>query len=176
MDKDQILTLAIKSKRSDGSVDIIQVARKVGIEVFEADDNTINAEIRYLAPDKFEIVVNTDHSLNRQRFSIAHELAHFILHRDVIQDMGSMNRAPTPNNQELSQMEEAADSLAGELLMPELLIQEFLLQIPLDNRNPLQVETVQIIANKFKVSIVAAAIRLRTLGLQIPYISFSFAS
>jgi len=34
--------------------------------------------------DDWEIVVNEEHSSNRQRFTIAHELGHYFLHRGSI--------------------------------------------------------------------------------------------
>jgi hypothetical protein len=73
MGKTETLKLALECKQDDGSVDIIQLVSKVGVDVYgheESDD--FNAEIIHIpAQDKFEILVNTNLSLHQQRFSIA---------------------------------------------------------------------------------------------------------
>jgi len=177
MEKEIILRQAYEHKQSDGSVDIIQLASIIGIGVYgsEASDD-FNAEITHIqSEDKFEILVNTKHSLNRQRFSIAHELSHFVLHADRIRECGSLKRSFDSNDPTYSpDMEKAADELAGELLMPEELLRE---EFPLIfEKNPvLSFERIKEISIKFKVSILVAAIRLRNLQFNVPYISFSYS-
>jgi hypothetical protein len=70
MDKTEILKMALDCRQDDGSVDIVLLASKAGIDVYgnEGSDD-FNAEITHIpAHDKFEIVVNTNHSLHQQRF------------------------------------------------------------------------------------------------------------
>lgn len=68
--------------------DIVALAIDLGVSVF-ADDDLLPYESGALKFDpfcgsrsKYKIVVNPRHSPERQRFTIAHELAHFLLHRD----------------------------------------------------------------------------------------------
>ena len=64
----------------------------------------------------FKVVVNTDEPPRRQRFTIAHEIAHYVLHRDLIGDGvtdDAMYRSSLAD-----EYERQADRLAGEILLP----------------------------------------------------------
>jgi Zn-dependent peptidase ImmA (M78 family) len=98
----------------------------------------------------FSIGVNATEAYTRQRFTIAHEIAHFILHRaklengDLIDD--SMYRSG------LSTKDEAdANRLAADILMPRSLITQM---VNAGNRD------VQTLAIQFQVSVPAMQIRL----------------
>jgi Zn-dependent peptidase ImmA (M78 family) len=80
-----------------GGVDVVKMAHSYDINVYAADvDPSFNAEIQYNKDeDSYNIFVNSRHPLPRQRFSIAHEIAHFLLHQDLIQERGSLNRKNT---------------------------------------------------------------------------------
>ena len=60
--------------------------------------------------------VNNTHSTERQRFTIAHEIAHFILHRDYIGDGITDNGLLRSNLS--SEIEIAANRLAADIIMP----------------------------------------------------------
>jgi IrrE N-terminal-like domain len=62
----------------------------------------------------------------RNRFSIAHELGHFELHRDVINEIQCDSAAMTDwfGRQKVAQREMAANEFAVELLLPEVLLQK----------------------------------------------------
>jgi Zn-dependent peptidase ImmA (M78 family) len=60
--------------------------------------------------------VNKLHSPRRQRFTLAHELAHYVLHREE-QDLFSDKQFFRSN--ETNWMEAQANKLAANLLMPE---------------------------------------------------------
>ena len=64
--------------------------------------------------------VNNTHSTERQRFTIAHEIAHFILHRDYIGDGITDNGLLRSNLS--SEIEIAANRLAADIIMPWHLI------------------------------------------------------
>jgi len=178
MDKIEILKLAIECKQDDGSVDIIQLVSKVGIDVYgheESDD--FNAEIIHIsARDKFEILVNTNLSLHQQRFSIAHELAHFILHPEKIRKYGRLKKVADPSDQKyFPEIEKEADEFGEELLMPETLLRDDFPDI-FEAQQELSFQRIQEIALKFKVSVLVSASRLRKFRSDIPYISISFSS
>ena len=115
MNKDEILKLALECRQPEGSIDIVQLASRAGIDVYGSDaPDDFNAEITHIPSNKFEILVNTNHSLNRQRFSIAHELAHFVLHVDEIKKYGSLKRATDRSHSSyFPDIEKEADELEG---------------------------------------------------------------
>ncbi len=176
MDKAEAVELAIKCKLFDGSVDIINLASRLGINVYGSDeDEDFNAEITHLPNnDKFEILVNTKHSLNRQRFSIAHELAHFILHQDRIKKYGSLQRSFNESAPSFDpEIEKQADELAEELLIPLYMLKEDFSEVFKEN-DITPIVQIQEISRRFKVSLIVVAIRLRKLGCNVPYVSFSY--
>ncbi len=109
------------------------------------------------------IGVNSTDSPNRQRFTIAHELGHLILH--VESDLHVDQRFPIGLRSGISAMavddnEIEANQFAAELLMPSALITkdvELLVGIDVD-------KAISSLSNKYKVSTEAMSIRLSTLG------------
>ncbi|PZU81273.1 MAG: hypothetical protein DI528_21565 [Shinella sp.] len=105
-------------------------------------------------PGNFLIKVNKNDSARRQRFTVAHELAHYLLHRDQI---GGGIEDDVLYRSKLSDAREAqANRLAADLLMPDRLVNEWI-----DKARALQVEDiVGFLADKFNVSEAAMKIRL----------------
>lgn len=72
----------------------------------------------------YRIVVNATHARTRQRFTAAHELGHFIYHRDLLGDGVGDNRAyradgtNRPNANIRPIHERQANSFAANVLMP----------------------------------------------------------
>jgi Zn-dependent peptidase ImmA (M78 family) len=97
----------------------------------------------------FSIVVNKTESRARKRFTIAHEIAHFILHRDDITD-GLVEDALFRGGLS-SKQETQANQLAAEILMPFPLIEQLMAQ---GNR------TIEELAEALEVSKAAISIRL----------------
>jgi hypothetical protein len=76
----------------------------------------------------FSIWINSDESKHRQKFTLAHELAHYILHRDLI-DNGVVD--DTMYRSELnSRYETQANQLAADIIMPIRLIKKYRKQHP----------------------------------------------
>jgi Zn-dependent peptidase ImmA (M78 family) len=109
------------------------------------------------------IGVNALHHPNRQRFTMAHELGHHILHRTHIEntvhvDKGfAILRRDTLAAQGTDKMEIEANAFASEILMPKDLLEPVIGtgDIDLDD-----VDRLQSIAKKFKVSLLALQYRL----------------
>ena len=110
-------------------VEIVRICKENGLTVFE---EYLDADVSGLiVVDKKEwpkyktnqfIIVNLTESAVRRRFTIAHELAHFILHRngnslyahrDMVAD-GTIKKS----------VEQEANYFAANVLMPEKLIRE----------------------------------------------------
>ena len=110
------------------------------------------------------IVVNQNQSLVRQRFTIAHELGHYIYHRSKIGDgiVDTVLYRQTVydgiNNSEINARDEQqANNFAANLLMPISLITEI-------NKKAGKTDP-KILAEKLNVSIQAISIRLSNLSL-----------
>lgn len=158
--------------KDHNDVDFAVLAKKLGIQPYTITDcdDAFNGEIVYKAvEDIYEIYVNGKHSFNRKRFSIAHEIAHFIIHKELIRTHGSLKR----NKDFDDKFEKQADDLAGKILIPTQLLNEWLNRNHVDKSELIQINTIQKLANHFCVSILVAKIRLENLGYYVPYISFT---
>jgi Zn-dependent peptidase ImmA (M78 family) len=103
---------------------------------------------------------------NRQRFTIAHELGHYILHSksqpifiDKTPKVFYRNSA-SASGEVLKERE--ANAFAAALLMPKALVLEELKHV-----NPDAVKAVEALALKFAVSIQAISFRLSNLGFDV---------
>jgi hypothetical protein len=116
----------------------------------------ISGEIR---PDpdrigRFLIRVNRHDANNRQRFTVAHEIGHYLLHRDQI---GNGIKDDVLYRSSLSDRREAeANRLAADLLMPEHLIEEWLERARLLR----VIDVVAYLSAQFEVSEASMKIRL----------------
>ncbi|WCL51257.1 ImmA/IrrE family metallo-endopeptidase [Leptospira sp. GIMC2001] len=115
------------------------------------------------------ILVNKNQSENRQRFSIAHEIGHFVLHHldgKVHMDKKVFFRQDIPNKED-AKKEREANLFAAELLMPsDILLNKF---VNHDSRVILEYwdndDFLNQLAVEFKVSLPAMVIRLQELKL-----------
>ncbi|WP_332770308.1 ImmA/IrrE family metallo-endopeptidase [Phenylobacterium sp.] len=73
----------VKRYWGDAPVDVFAAARDLhlGPLVDETLPNEVSGAIRRLDDDNWQIVVNGRHAVTRQRFTVAHEIGHFIYHR-----------------------------------------------------------------------------------------------
>jgi len=106
------------------------IARALGVDVgyanFKADiAEKISGFIRF---EPLQIIVNKAISPNRKIFTIAHEMGHYLLHRDYAR---SANYQVLPRKNEYSseegkpEEEQEADCFAAELLMPACMVKEY---------------------------------------------------
>lgn len=124
----------------------------------------IAGQIERLADGTFKISVSKDDHYYRRRFTMAHELAHYLLHRNLIGsglddtkayrslDIGRFN-----NRRILPEHEAEANRVAAKLLMPARLVRSS------------HAETggnVAEMAKRFQVSAEAMGYRLQSLGLE----------
>jgi hypothetical protein len=111
-------------------VDVPGIARDLGINVWESLNLGPNISGKLFQDPHaggstgYSIVVNAADAYTRKRFTVAHEIAHFILHLPQVgsgvQD-DTFYRSPLGDSQERQ-----ANSLAAEILMPENLIRQLL--------------------------------------------------
>ncbi|PZX03190.1 uncharacterized protein DUF955 [Celeribacter halophilus] len=93
------------------------------LELRYADLGINDAYIKKIAENRFEIGVNSKHHPNRQRFSMAHEYGHYLLHRGKIHEMPEGEQI-LHRNGDRNRVEYQANDFAAELLMPEMLVRK----------------------------------------------------
>ncbi|MER8806065.1 ImmA/IrrE family metallo-endopeptidase [Mesorhizobium australicum] len=90
---------------------------------YEAMPENISGKIELDWLDEPVITVNKTHPRSRQRFTIAHEIAHFVLHRDLIGD-GIIDNALYRDDRIGDARERQANRYAASLLMPMSLVKK----------------------------------------------------
>lgn len=145
-------------------VPVKQVAAYLGITVELAELGEDCSGVLVRNEGCAVIGVNQDHHPNRQRFSIAHEIAHFVLHKgDTYIDKGYLvHFRDRESGSGTKQEEMAANAFAAALLMPAKQVREAFKQQPFDLTEDAGLER---LARKFKVSLQAMTYRLMNLQL-----------
>ncbi|RYY22857.1 MAG: ImmA/IrrE family metallo-endopeptidase [Sphingomonadales bacterium] len=118
---------AIARHQEDAPVKVGAIAADLGVKVVISDLPLAVSGMLVLDNDDrktWTIKVNRHEHRNRQRFTIAHEIAHFVLHRDVI---GNELVDDTFYRSGLSERREyEANALAAEILMPWPLVRRLM--------------------------------------------------
>lgn len=113
--------------------------------------------------------INDNHHVNRQRFTLAHEIGHYCLHvdeqidEDMFVDRLVFNRDKSASKGEIKN-EIEANKFAAELLMPSQMLRNHIARL-YSNKDLEDDETISALANDFKVSTTAMGYRLGGLGL-----------
>lgn len=157
MTANQIQTIA-RFQQSD-PVDITALATGLGLTVYEDPDlgpgvsGMISRDTSGESTSGFTITVNANEAYTRRRFTVAHECAHFLRHRNKIGDGitdDPMYRSDKMNTQE----EFEANNTAADLLMPKHLVVRCVRRGFTD---------ISDLATRFQVSTAAMRVRMRYL-------------
>lgn len=146
-------------------IDVHQVAHDLGLEVIEQELEEQISGLLVIKDGRGTIAVNKSQHLNRQRFSIAHEIAHYLLHAPgsgVFIDATPVFFRDSISHEGRSLDEIAANTFAAELLMPHNQVLAVLRDEPLDAFDD---SLLRRVAAMFGVSVQALTIRLTKLGL-----------
>lgn len=140
-------------------VDVHKVLQHLGINLLPyAFPDKISA-ILLKENNMFVVGVNENHHPNRQRFSIAHEIGHYLLghYKDVFVDSAEITegRFDIRDTVQNKIQEQEANYFAGELLIPSEMIK----------RDFVKIHNVEEIAKLYKVSKEALWVRLLKLKL-----------
>ena len=149
-------------------VDVEQIAASLDLRVVHGDLGSDISGLLVSGGNAASIAVKASDPLVRRRFTIAHEIGHFMLrhhlkgndlvhadrHRQVVY------RSPRAS-EGLYPIEIQANQFAASLLMPARLVRNLVEVLA----KPLQEPDVKTLAREFKVSEQAMTIRLTTLGL-----------
>jgi Zn-dependent peptidase ImmA (M78 family) len=148
----ELVALAKKHGLSDVPLDIDGLIRALGIRIRrEAMDDEISGYLKKM-DGHWVIGVNNLHHLRRQRFTLGHELGHFVLHQ---KNGHEFIDKILYRNMDSNHMESEANAFAADLLMPE---EDFRLFISNES------DQVEQIAAHFNVSALAVRIRAKNLG------------
>lgn len=143
-------------------VPVDRIAKELGIRVQYAPFDGELSGMAFVKDGKPIAGVNSLHHPNRQRFTLAHEVAHILLDRNLIEsevhvDRGSLRR-DTLASAGVDPVEIAANAFASELLMPEQLLEAVLGGRPVDLEDD---DLIASLAKRFKVSEAAMRYRLQ---------------
>lgn len=145
----------------DGSlpINVANIAEKLGIKVtgaFGMEDNASGSIERH-SDDSFEITYDITEAQVRQRFTIAHEIGHFVLGHLNEQQRCFRDLPSNFMSDAMSEKERQANAFAAELLMPEQIV-----KYAIEKKN---VTHVAALANVFNVSQAAMSYRLKNLRI-----------
>jgi hypothetical protein len=139
----------------EAPVDVEGLARELGLSVVrEMLPDQVSGKIACDNGGACAVTINAGHPGTRQRFTLAHEIAHFILHRDLIGD-GVVDNARYRSVGLSDYIERQANRYAADILMPSKLVIE-------KYRGGLRGAAQ--FAQEFGVSTAVAEIRLKELG------------
>ena len=153
----------------DFALDIVAFAKHNGFSVYSASLEN-ESGIVYISDKEIEqfkakkvIVVNSNDSALRQRFTIAHELAHYYLHLTDKEKnyVAFRDCSDSPKDEK----EQEADYFASNLLMPENKVRAALSAFKAAVGQADAQSKIRLISNMFLVSNLAASVRLNQLKL-----------
>lgn len=142
-------------------INVAELARRLGVlvQLKQAEEELSGFLLRDIDGHKALIGVNSEHHPNRQRFTIAHELGHLLLHEGepIHVDRGlKINLRNEAASQGILLEEKEANLFAAELLMPSHFIRK-----DLQEKTALDLEQdIQTLADSYQVSTQAMMYRL----------------
>lgn len=133
-------------------IPVLEIAERSGVDVLFADMGVHKDKVAGFCDFKnAKLYVNSGDPINRQTFTIAHELGHWIMHRDVF--LKHPDKYPVlPRFQSVKEsniFEKEANCFAANLLVPTQLL------------NPVRKSNVAILARIFEVSATMMEHRLK---------------
>lgn len=153
---DDIYRIAKEKKLQTEPLDVVEVVKKIyNIKLYYNDlDRDISGFIERISPCEWAIHINKWENRLRQRFTIAHELAHFILHQKILQS-GSHYDNILYRDENTSAIEREANSFASRLLMPKNKFAQYIDE---------GINTIEKLSDKFELSTSAVRYRAYKLG------------
>jgi Zn-dependent peptidase ImmA (M78 family) len=158
-------TVLVQLKERKAPINVLRVARQLGVRVERADLGEDCSGVLVRKGDAAVIGVNYSHHPNRQRFTIAHELGHFVLHKgDKYTDKGmtTLQFRNAESSTGTQNEEREANQFAAALLMPGEWVRREFEKHPFDLGDD---EALNSMCRLFGVSSQAMSFRLGNLGL-----------
>jgi Zn-dependent peptidase ImmA (M78 family) len=136
-------------------VDIVSIIKDQGIEIRYEDLPSNKSGFLRKENSKWIIGVNRNHHVHRQRYTLAHEFAHYCLHKS---ESNSFEDEVFFRDDKQTSIEYATNLFAAKLLMPE----DGIIKAIEDGNN-----TLSALAKMFDLSILAIKNRVLGLGYKI---------
>ncbi len=146
-------------------VDVNAVAEYLGLSVVEEDLEGSVSGMLVLKDGRGVIGVNENHHPNRRRFTVAHEIAHYLLHRgsaSVFVDARPVFFRDDDSAACTKQQEIEANAFAAELLVPAVALRE---RVNHEAVDPYDDAAAHRLAKTFGISTQTLTIKLVRLGL-----------
>lgn len=153
---EKVLQFAKSKGINDVPLDVAKLAETFSIDIKYvglADDSS-GELFKDPESDRWVMCINRKHHINRQRYTIAHEIAHFCLHRHLkyrFEDEIFFRGGESYDKEEME-----ANDFASSILIPE---QEFKIRVRSGTRK------IEELAKIFEVSTLALRIRAKSLGM-----------
>jgi Zn-dependent peptidase ImmA (M78 family) len=141
-------------------VRIERIARNLGLELRSGDLDDVSG-VLVRQGNSAIIGTNSTQSPQRQRFTIAHELGHFLLHEGITNHVDRsyrVNFRSAESSQATNVEEIEANFFAASILMPKHMLDPLSAELALDND-----AMVADLARRFQVSRLAMSLRLANL-------------
>lgn len=116
----------VREFQGEAPVPVVALARRLGLKVYDEDTNAaisgrLTRDPAAGGPSGYAVYVNVAHHRHRKRFTLAHEIAHFLLHRHLL-DAGIVEDDALYRSHLSTAVEAEANRFAAEILMPWHLI------------------------------------------------------
>lgn len=164
--KIQQIALGLLGEDLSLPVKVDKIIRKQGIKLIPYEMGDDVSGILIIEHNNSTIGYDKNESKVRQRFTMAHELGHFMLHKDgeLFVDKGFKTMYRPSSNTPSDQWQEwEANEFAACLLMPQNLLEEEFKKLEVDYEDDSWIKK---LADDFQVSLSAMSIRLSRLGLK----------
>ncbi len=176
LDNKKINTKIANLNIQEYPVSLTNILRKLKIDLKLISKNDyFSGSIQKLDDDSYEIIVNKEHTIERQRFTVAHEIGHFLLHKDdideraehIVQDFSdtyvlrSVGRKSSNSLDAKKELE--ANEFAARLLMPKNKVMEQLKQLTQFNHEYTLEDYSRLLSTYFIVSKEAMKIRINNI-------------
>jgi Zn-dependent peptidase ImmA (M78 family) len=149
---------ALERYLSEHPVKLGQLAKKLGVTIKLSGLGTgVSGQIAR-EDGQYVIRVNRNEARERQRFTIGHELAHFLLHRDIIDSSPEgITDTVLYRSGASERVEFEANRLGAEIVMPMRLVER---ELKNTFAGVVTEATIEALASRFEVSKAAMEIRL----------------
>lgn len=165
-------------RKKHSPIDVEKIAKKYGIEIvrgqFSGKDGQHVSGVLKIDENGPIIAIQSSESIERQRFTIAHEVCHFLLHKSEKLYIDHKNSEVATlmfrdeNSSNASSVKEIqANQFAAELLMPSEEIREYMKErITKESNDESVLDLIKELASMYQVSAAAMTIKIGRLAEQ----------
>jgi Zn-dependent peptidase ImmA (M78 family) len=145
----------VTSLKLDAPIDLVDVCRHLGLEIRYCDASGFDGALVCSKENRVGTVLikKSIRELGRMKFTIAHEIAHYVLPHHGASGSVCGPRDVENWDRTLPEEEQEANAFAGELLIPQSLVEAALL------REKPNFDAIRSLSAKFETSLTAAAYR-----------------